>query len=69
MVDLPLIDEDTCVFRNEEAIQRCVSGGAEKQRLRQQFSMVSIYIYSMYTLVVITLFISLSLCSFVMLSG
>lgn len=28
MVDLPLIDEDTCVFRNEEAIQRCVFCGA-----------------------------------------
>lgn len=24
MINLPLVDENTCVFRNEEAIQGCV---------------------------------------------
>lgn len=32
MVDLPLIDEDTGVFGNEVAIQRCVFCCAEKER-------------------------------------
>lgn len=32
MVDLPLIDEDTCVLWNEVAIQRCVFRGAEKKK-------------------------------------
>lgn len=31
MVDLPLVDEDTGVFRNEEAIQRCVFCGAKNK--------------------------------------
>lgn len=33
VVDLPLIDEDTGVFRDEVAIERCVSGGAKMRDL------------------------------------
>lgn len=33
MVDLPLIDENTGVFWNKVAVQGCVFGGAENERV------------------------------------